>query len=489
MPNRFRVVPLALVAVLAGCGGGSTGPTPPPPPPPPTPVATAVVAPGSATLLPAQTAQLAATTKDASGNQLNGRALTWSSSNAAAATVDNNGLVTGVAAGAATISATSEGKTGSADVTVLAPVASVAVAPNAPTVLVGGTVALTATIKDAGGTPLSGRSVTWTTSAPAVATVDGNGLVTTISPGTATVTAVSEGKSGSAQVTALAPIAAVTLSGNFGPKVGDSYSYTPTLRLADGSVVVRPYAFSIQEVGKGTMTPDGTLVPLQTGTITLVVTVDGTAWTTTAAAYDWQDLSSGGALRVALRSDATITNKFGTSEHPDLVISCTASGYLFVYVSFNNFVTSSGLVAFSFDGGASIVATWDELPPSYDALFHPGLTNVQRRAFATLLATARRWAFAFTEFNSTAKGMLFRVTGLTPLVAPIIAACPSNSQVVDATAIDLDRQEVMRLTGGTGPVAMDVQGRAQGGPQMMRAPVISGLVGPDVETRVMVKGR
>ena len=353
----------------------------------------------------------------------------------------------------------------------------------------GNTVALTASLRDAANNPLTGRSVAWSSGSPGVATVDADGLVTTVFPGTATISAISEGKSGSAQVTALAPIAAVALSGNFGPKVGDSYSYTPTLRLADGSVVVRPYVFSIQEVGKGTMTPDGTLVPLQTGTITLVVTVDGTAWTTTAAAYDWQDLSSGGALRVALRSDATITNKYGTSEHPDLVISCTASGYLFVYVSFNNFVTSSGLVGYNFDSGPNIFATWNELPPSYDALFHSGLTNVQRRSFAVLLATARRWAFAFTEYNSTAKGMLFRVTGLTPLVAPIIAACPSNSQVVDGTAIDLDRQEVMRLTGGTGPVAMDIQGRAQGGPQMMRAPMVSGLVGPDVETRVMVRGR
>ena len=55
---------------------------------------------------------------------------------------------------------------------------------------------------------------------------------------------------------------------------------------------------------------------------------------------------------MALRSDATITNKFGTSEHPNLIISCTASGYLFVYVAFNNFVTANGLVGYTFDGGA-----------------------------------------------------------------------------------------------------------------------------------------
>ena len=488
MFTRFRVVPVVTIAVLSACGGGSTSPTPPPPPPP-TPVATVAVAPGAATLLPPQTAQLTATTRDAAGNLLNGRTVSWSSSNAAAATVDNNGLVTAVAGGSATISATSEGKAGAAEVTVLAPVASITVSPGSASAVVGNTVALTASVRDAANNPLTGRTVVWSSGSPGVATVDASGLVSTVSPGSATITATSEGKSGSAQVTALAPIAAVTVSGNFSPKVGDSYSYTATLRLADGSVVVRPSAFSIQETGKGTMTPDGTLVPLQTGTITLAVTVDGTTWTTPAVAYDWQDLSSGGALRVALRSDATITNKFGTSEHPNLIISCTASGYLFVYVLVNNFVTANGLVGYTFDGGAAIVATWDELAPSYNSLWHPGLTNVPRRAFANLLAAARRWGFAFTEFNGTSKGMLFRVTGLPQLVTPIIAACPSNSQVVDGTAFDRDHQEVMRLTGGNGPVVAEARARAQGGPQAMRAPVLSGLSGPDGETRAMIRGR
>jgi hypothetical protein len=56
-----------------------------------------------------------------------------------------------------------------------------------------------ATLRDANGNTVSGRTVRWTTSNPAVATIDSvSGLLTGIDRGTVTVTATSEGKSGSA---------------------------------------------------------------------------------------------------------------------------------------------------------------------------------------------------------------------------------------------------------------------------------------------------
>ena len=66
------------------------------------------------------TVQLTATLRDAAGNVLTGRAVAWSSSNTSTATVSGTGLVTGVAAGPATITATSETKSGAAVVTVTA---------------------------------------------------------------------------------------------------------------------------------------------------------------------------------------------------------------------------------------------------------------------------------------------------------------------------------------------------------------------------------
>jgi len=97
------------------------------------------------------------------------------------------------------------------------PVASVTVSPASATVAAGGTGQLTATPKDATGTPLSGRVVTWSSSGNAVATVNDNGVVSGVVVGAATITATSEGQSGTTQVsvTASAPGQVIYYSTNF----------------------------------------------------------------------------------------------------------------------------------------------------------------------------------------------------------------------------------------------------------------------------------
>src|SRR5256885_1790772 len=170
------------------------------------PVAAVSVSPGAPSVVIGGTAQLTAVLRDANGNPLSGRTVTWATSNGGVATVSATGLVMGVAVGGATITATSEGKSGAATVTVTpVPVASVSVSPAAPALLVAATVQLTATPKDASGTALSGRSISWATSNASAATVSANGLVTGVAAGTATITATSEGKSGTASVTVTTP--------------------------------------------------------------------------------------------------------------------------------------------------------------------------------------------------------------------------------------------------------------------------------------------
>jgi hypothetical protein len=82
-----------------------------------------------------------------------------------------------------------------------APVASVTVSPASASVAKGASQQFTATLKDVVGRTITGRPVTWASSSPAVATVSGSGLVTGESAGTATITATSEARSGSAAVT------------------------------------------------------------------------------------------------------------------------------------------------------------------------------------------------------------------------------------------------------------------------------------------------
>ncbi|MBV6520187.1 MAG: hypothetical protein MNPFHGCM_00292 [Gemmatimonadaceae bacterium] len=200
--HRSILVLIATSALIA-CGGGGAdkGTTQPPGP---ASVASVVVTPNAAQLEPNGTAQLAATTKDASGNTLTGRTITWTTSSSAIASVTSSGLVTAVAAGSATITATSEGQSGTAAITVVAPAAAVVtvVIDQAGTTLVPTqALQLTATPKDGNGNALTGRTIAWTTSAPTVASITASGLATAVGVGTAAITATSEGKSGTINLT------------------------------------------------------------------------------------------------------------------------------------------------------------------------------------------------------------------------------------------------------------------------------------------------
>ena len=190
----------ACLTVLAACGGGTE---------PPPPVASVVVSPPSSSVIVGQTVQLTASTRDAQGGNLTNRTVTWTSTNTAVATVSATGLVTAVTIGGpVTIVASSEGQDGSATVTVIPPpVATVSVSPTSPSLTPLAVVQLTATTRDASGAVLTGRVVTWSSSNIAVATVSSSGLVTGVTVGgPVTITATSEGQSGTVTVTVVAPI-------------------------------------------------------------------------------------------------------------------------------------------------------------------------------------------------------------------------------------------------------------------------------------------
>lgn len=144
-----------------------------------------------------------------------GRTVTWTTSNAAVATVSAAGVVTGVAPGGpVTITATAEGKSGSAQITVIpVPIATLTLAPNPAEVRVGLTTQLTLIARDAAGNELGGRTATLVSSNAAVATIDGNRVVTGVSAGTATITATAEGKTATATVNVVpGPVATVAVT-------------------------------------------------------------------------------------------------------------------------------------------------------------------------------------------------------------------------------------------------------------------------------------
>ncbi|MBL8983057.1 MAG: Ig-like domain-containing protein [Gemmatimonadetes bacterium] len=186
-----RLLPLALIIVGLACGGGSEGPAAPPPPPPPA-VTTVEVSPATANLVAPGEVALTATVKDQNGNVMSGKTVAWSTSEATIATVSADGRVSVIRPGSATITATVEGKAGSATVTGLAPVARVAVSTDSLVLAAGDTVTLVATPRDAQGNPLPQRPVTWQSPDPTIATITTGGLLTAVGAGRIEVTARAE---------------------------------------------------------------------------------------------------------------------------------------------------------------------------------------------------------------------------------------------------------------------------------------------------------
>jgi Bacterial Ig-like domain (group 2) len=90
-------------------------------------------------------------------------------------------------------------------------VATVAVTLASPTVTVGSSVQATAVLKDADGNVLTGHLVTWTSSNTALATVTAAGVVTGVAAGgPVTITATSDGQSGTTGVTVVDPVPVIS---------------------------------------------------------------------------------------------------------------------------------------------------------------------------------------------------------------------------------------------------------------------------------------
>ena len=247
------------------------------------PVAAVSVSPTSASVTVGQTVQLAATTTDATGNVLSGRAVTWTSSNLGVAAVSSSGLVSALVVGSATLTATSEGHSATVALTVSSvPVASVAVSPATSSVQAGATLQLAAVATDPAGNVLNGRTVTWTSSDPTVAPVSGSGLVTGVAVGSVTITATSEGKSGTAAITVNPPpVATVTVSpASASIRVGNTVQLTATLKDANGNVLTgRTVTWTSSNTKTATVNASGLVSGLATGSATITATSEGKSGT------------------------------------------------------------------------------------------------------------------------------------------------------------------------------------------------------------------
>ena len=209
----------SVVMALSGCGGTiSTGPKPSGsgsgtsnPGSPARTLTSIAVTPATASLKTGATQQFTATAtySDSSTANVTSTA-TWTSSSPSTATVSSAGAATAVAAGSTAITASLSGITGTANLTVVAPAAtvtSISIAPSAPSITAGATQQFTATATYSDNSTANVTSTaTWTSSDTATATINSAGLATAVAAGSATITATFSRVSGTAALTVTAVV-------------------------------------------------------------------------------------------------------------------------------------------------------------------------------------------------------------------------------------------------------------------------------------------
>lgn len=151
------------------------------------------------------TARLSAQVVDANGHPVPGLSVSWSTSDAGIATVDDDGLVTATGNGGTSITATALSASGSITAEVEQVPTSLEVRSPVDVMAVGDSLQMEAEAYDAGGSPVAASRFTWLASDTAIATVTPAGRVHAVGEGTVEITATSHGLSASAPITTIGP--------------------------------------------------------------------------------------------------------------------------------------------------------------------------------------------------------------------------------------------------------------------------------------------
>jgi len=292
---------------------------------------------------------------------------TWSSSDAAVATVSSAGLVTAVSAGTAIITATANdgsGKVAICSVTVNVPivlVSSINLSSSSLTLEVGGTSTLSATVLPSNAT---NKNVTWSSSNTAVATVNASGLVTAVSAGTATITATANDGSGKVAICSVivnVPIVLVSSinlsSSSLTLEVGGTSTLSAT--VLPENATDKTYTWSSSNTAVATVNASGLVTAVGAGTATITATAnDGSGKVATCSVtvnvpivlVSSINLSSS-SLSLNVNSTSTLSATVLPSNATNNTVTWSSSNTLVATVSSSGVVTGVGA------GTATITAT------------------------------------------------------------------------------------------------------------------------------------
>ncbi|MEK7403243.1 MAG: Ig-like domain-containing protein [Gemmatimonadota bacterium] len=236
---------------------------------------TVTVAPGTLTLEAGDTTRLTASGRNKNNIAVPNITVTWASSATGVATVSSSGLVTGAGAGSASITGSSGGKSGTSTATGTLTVNAVSVAPPSVTVEAGDTTRLTASGTNKNGIAVPGATFTWTSSASGVATVNTSGLVTGAADGPSVVTATSNAKSGTSNVTGTLTVNSVTVTpATVSLEAGDTTRLSVSAANKNGlTVPTTGVTWSSSATGVATVSATGLLTGVSGGSTTATATL------------------------------------------------------------------------------------------------------------------------------------------------------------------------------------------------------------------------
>lgn len=207
------------------------------------------------------------------------KAVSWKSSDATIASVDNSGKVTAVKAGSATITVTTTdgSKTATCSVTVTAnsvAVTGITIDKTGISKVAGETEKLSATVTPANATD---KKVTWTTSDANVATVDESGNVTAVAAGSATITAKAGDKTATCKVTVTAKEIVLNeiVVDPATKEVKEGETFELTVKFLPEGAEAKPVSWRSTNPEVATV-EGGTVTTLKAGKTKIFAQVDGT---------------------------------------------------------------------------------------------------------------------------------------------------------------------------------------------------------------------
>lgn len=271
---------VALASLFVACSEGKS----PTENPPPTPVLTTInvsVAPTSVQV--GQTATAAAAGIDQSGAPFALGAISWSSSASNVATVSQAGAITAIAAGQATIVASSGGKLGQATLTVTNPppvLTTMTVTLGSASVVRGTTTTASAQGRDQYGAAIATGAVNWSSSDNSIATVSNAGTVTAVAAGNANIVATVGSITASAAITVTLPppvlSSLVIASSSASVVVGTQATFTVTGRDQFGaSIATGNVVWSASPSSVATINQSGIATGVAPGNATVTATAGG----------------------------------------------------------------------------------------------------------------------------------------------------------------------------------------------------------------------